>query len=421
MTRVRTYQIPIEERRKIVYIPELLKVYLVNDEIDIPEYLIDEDYIPSEPSRPILRFPRCDLILNNFCNLRCIYCYSSAGEHQRKEMPLAAAEKAIDRVASDCQITGLKRFGVTLTGGGEPLLSHKLVESIVEYCRRKREETGLACKLAIVSNGNFSAQTCKFVTDNFNNVSISVDGLPDLHDRHRPTATGKGSFAPLERNVDRLLSSGKIDVGFRMTISEINVERLSEALVFLHRKWPGVVIGLEPIEKVGRCADKNTIALDPMKFVKHFIKALRIAKKYGIQIRHSLATLKPLINEISFCGVNGKIFAIDPEGNITSCTRVNSSCDPLAQYFHYGKYDPECDQLVIDINAYLYLRNLTVNSVPGCKDCFAQYSCKGDCCHLKAGVFGKNFAHKKSPKCHANRLLIIELLRMEMGLPAGEI
>lgn len=417
MAKVRAFQIPIEDGKKIVYIPELLKLFLVPETVEIGDYVEASNHTHTVFKPPKQQFRRCDLILNNFCNLRCIYCYSNAGVPMKKEMNFEIAQKAIDRVVAVCLGLGESKFGITLTGGGEPLLSFKLVQQIVRYCRTRSEEIGLACKLAVVSNGNFSEKVCRYVIENFNNISISIDGTPEVHDRHRPTVSGKSSFALLERNVDRLLASGKIGVGFRMTISNYNVEQLSEHVLFLHHRFPGVLIGMEPLESTGRCAPSGTIASDPVKFARHFVFARRLAKEHGIQIRHSLATFKAIPNTISFCGINGRIFGVDPEGNVTSCTRVNSKSDPLAPMFQYGSFDAELGDFVIDDEAYARLDSLVVDSIPGCNDCFARYNCKGDCCHLRASEHGTDFAIRKSPKCYANRLLTLGLLRLELGLP----
>jgi len=417
MAKVRVFQIPIEEGKKIVYIPELLKLFLVPETVEVEDYIEAPNHTPAVFKPPKQQFRRCDLILNNFCNLRCIYCYSNAGVPAKKEMNFTVAQKAIDRVIAVCLELDESKFGITLTGGGEPLLSFKLVQQIVRYCRARSEETGLICKLAVVSNGNFSEKICGYLIENFSNISISIDGMPEVHDQHRPTVTGKGSFALLERNVDRLLASGKIGVGFRMTISSYNVESLDKHILFLHHRWPGVLIGMEPLENTGRCASVGTIAPDSINFAKHFIHAMHIAKKHGIQIRYSVATFKAVPNTISFCGINGRIFGIDPEGNVTACTRVNTKNDPLAPLFHYGVFNTKLGAFVIDDDAYNRLNSLVVDSISGCNDCFARHNCKGDCCHLRASGYGIDFVTRKSPKCYANRLLTLGLLRLELGLP----
>jgi len=417
MAKVRVFQIPIEDGKKIVYIPELLKLFIVPKTVEVGNYIEAPDHSPAVFKPPKQQFRRCDLILNNFCNLRCIYCYSNAGVPLKKEMSFVVAQKAIDRVVAVCLGSGESKFGITLTGGGEPLLSLKLVQQIVRYCRTRSKETGLICKLAVVSNGNFSEKICGYLIENFDNISISIDGTPKVHNQHRPTATGKGSFTLLERNVDRLLASGKIGVGFRMTISSYNVEQLDKHVLFLHHRWPGVLIGMEPLENTGRCASIGTIAPDPIKFAKHFVHAMRISKEHGIQIRYSIATFKAVPNTISFCGINGRIFGVDPEGNITACTRVNTKSDPLAPLFQYGSFDTKLGDFVIYDDVYARLGALVVDSIPGCNDCFARYNCKGDCCHLRANKYGTDFVIRKSPKCYANRLLTLGLLCLALGLP----
>lgn len=417
MAQVRVFQIPIEDDKKIVYIPELLKLYLVPMLAKIPPTLDTPTHVPIAPVFANQRFHRVDLILNNFCNLRCVYCYSDAGTPPRAEMSFSVAKRAIDKIVDTCLRDGESKFGATLTGGGEPLLSFKLVDRIIKYCRERASQTNLRCKLAIVSNGNFSTRTARYVSENFDNISISVDGMPNIHDQHRPTTTGKGSFDLLARNVNYLITRGKIGIGFRMTISNLNIETLPEQILYLHQRWPNILIGIEPLEQTGRCGSTQIIAPDPIKFAKYFVRTMKIAKEKEIQIRHTLATFKAIPNTISFCGINGRIFGVDHEGNVTACTRVNTKNDRLAPLFHFGAYDEKSDNFQFDNYALKQLERLTVDTIPDCLNCFARYNCKGDCCHTRANAYGENFIIRKSPKCYANQLLTLGLFRLELGLP----
>ncbi len=417
MSQVRIFQIPIEDAKKIVYIPELLKLYIVPMSTKIPLTLNIPAHIPKTPISANQNFHRADLILNNFCNLRCIYCYSDAGTPPRAEMSPIVAKKAIDKVIEACLQDGESKFGITLTGGGEPLLSFKLVEQIVNYCRKRSSQTNLQCKLAIVSNGNFSKRTARYLSKNFTNISISVDGMPDIHNQHRPTIGGKESFDLLARNVDYLIAQGKIGIGFRMTISSLNVETLPEQILYLHGRWPNILISIEPLEQTGRCGSTQIIAPDPMKFAKYLIRAIKVAKENGIHLRHTLATFKAIPNNISFCGINGRIFGVDPEGNITACTRINTKSDRLAPLFHFGTYDGESNNFQFDDQAWKRIKHLIVDTISDCLDCFARHNCKGDCCHTRASAYGESFAIRKSPKCYANQLLTLGLFRLELDLP----
>lgn len=417
MSQVRVFEIPVENGNKIVYIPVLRTVRLVSAEVSTPSYLEVEVRSPSCSRFPIGRFLRSDLILNNICNLRCVYCYANSGTQPKREMQFEVARQAIERVITDCLAVNAPRFDVTLTGGGEPLLSFSLVQRIVEYCRSREKKVAIPCKLAIVSNGCFNPLAQRFVIENFSNISISIDGLPWIQNLQRPTRKSTPTFRVVARNIDALLASGKIGVGFRMTVTSRGVDHLLESVLYLHQRWPGILIGIEPLERTGRCLETGIAAPDMYKFIRNYIEVLRQARERGIQVRSSLATFKALDCGLSFCGVNGRIFGVDPEGNVTACTRVNSEEDALARHFYFGKITPDGTEPQIDVSRYQCLTSYVADEIPACSDCYARSNCKGDCCHYRATAVGSNFKTETSSRCEAIRLLTRSILRMELGLP----
>jgi len=58
---------------------------------------------------------------------------------------------------------------------------------------------------------------------------------------------------------------------------------------------------------------------------------------------------------------------------------------------------------VFDDAKYQWLKRLNVRSIPECGDCFAQYSCKGDCPANKAVVSPQTFWSGRSYRCKAIR------------------
>lgn len=414
---VRVFEIPVEAGMKIVHIPEIRSARLVQDGISVPKFL-KASVSPALPERVADgTFRRCDLIVNNFCNLRCVYCHANSGEQPRRQMSFSVASQAINRVIEDVLLAKLPRFDVTLTGGGEPLLSLNLVRRIVEFCDLRAAQSGLQRKLAIVSNGCFPNRLRTFLATNFDNVSISIDGPPEIQNKQRPFANGKPSFGIVAENIDALRALGKIGIGFRMTVSAESVLRLEESVLFLHDRWPGIIIGIEPLEFTGRCLATNAQPPDLKVFAQHYVQILARAKKNGMQIRSSLATFKARTTRLSFCGVNGRIFGVDPDGDVTACTRVCSKQDPLAKEFHFGHITQNGSKPLISKSAYERLAHYIPDSVPQCCECYALSNCKGDCCHVRATVHGPHFVGVASHRCEGIRYLTRAILRMELGLP----
>ncbi len=60
------------------------------------------------------------LFLTTACNLRCTYCYASAGDTPVKSMPLDVARRGIDFVAANAVRKQVPAFEINYHGGGEP-------------------------------------------------------------------------------------------------------------------------------------------------------------------------------------------------------------------------------------------------------------------------------------------------------------
>ena len=71
------------------------------------------------------------------CNLRCVYCYSAAGESVGKTMDLEVAKSAIDLIIKNSLVQEEEQVELGFHGGGEPLLGKNmgLIKGAVEYFR----------------------------------------------------------------------------------------------------------------------------------------------------------------------------------------------------------------------------------------------------------------------------------------------
>jgi len=183
----------------------------------------------------------------------------------------------------------------------------------------------------------------------------------------------------------------------------------------LHENFPKATIGIEPLQECGRCLTTGTLSPDSLEYANKLILALQIAIQKGIKIKSSILRFKCQESQISFCGVNGQNFAINPEGYVTGCTRVTSIEDPMASTFYFGKYDPDKGEFIFNEERYNWLKTLVVDNIPECNDCFARFNCKGDCPIVKAD-FGGDFDRSRSQKCEAIKAITVGLFKLQLGI-----
>ncbi|MGH8550389.1 MAG: hypothetical protein ACRERU_17680 [Methylococcales bacterium] len=140
------FVIPLEANRYLVYAPLRRAAFVANGHLvnwlaDLKDGTWENSADPDEALVEFLRqleildagpemlpittftgdpFPTAvTLFLTTACNLRCTYCYASAGDTPTKFMNIAVARRGIDFVAANALKKGVPGFEVAYHGGGE--------------------------------------------------------------------------------------------------------------------------------------------------------------------------------------------------------------------------------------------------------------------------------------------------------------
>ena len=120
------------------------------DEDDLVEFLRRLEIVDGgEESRPITTFsgdPKptaVTLFLTTACNLRCTYCYASAGDTPTRVMPMEVAQRGIDFVIANALELGRPAIEIAYHGGGEPSVNWKTLTGSYDYAREQAGAVGL--------------------------------------------------------------------------------------------------------------------------------------------------------------------------------------------------------------------------------------------------------------------------------------
>ncbi len=340
------------------------------------------------------------LFTTSDCGLRCTYCYASAGVTARvMEFPIAKA--AIDFIIENAVVINKKFVNVSFHGGGEPLYgtSGFLVRDIVAYAKDVATARELKVSFSCATNGVLSVHQLAWATENFNRISLSVDGPPDIQDAQRPLKTGRKSSPFVERTL-AFLEEHKINYGIRATITRLSVGRLTEIVEYLHRVAPSASVHLEPLFSCGRCVTTGAEAPDPGVFVEAFLNARVCAKMLGVELYNSGAAIDRC--DEYFCGAARGNFCVTPWGDVTSCYEVSLPTDERASIFFFGAYDQWSQTFRFNEERLAQLRERRVSNIPACDDCFMKYACAGDCPAKSATMTGSLIG---GFRCTENRTL----------------
>jgi len=172
-------------------------------------------------------YPLSTLVLNvnTGCNLSCTYCYKEdlAKPAAGKRMDFATAARSVDLLLA----AGATRERVNIVFfGGEPLTNVPLIREVVAYAEDAVARAGRRIDFSLTTNATLlTPALIEFFDAHRFGISVSMDGPKALHDRHRKTVGGRGTYEVVARKVGLLLERYRSrPVGARVTLGAGNTE-----------------------------------------------------------------------------------------------------------------------------------------------------------------------------------------------------
>lgn len=316
------------------------------------------------------------LFLTNRCNLRCVYCYASAGERTPVTMPWEIAKKAVDYIINNALNKAEQDVQIGFHGGGEPTLAWDIMKRTVYYFRHCAATNGLTPSVHTATNGVIPRYKLDWIIENLTSANISLDGLPTIQNAQRPTAAGGSSFDAVEATI-RAMDAGKFDYGVRATVTKQSVTEMGNLTYYLAENSRCRQIHFEPVFNCGRCFHSGADGPSAAEFIEGFKSSCAAATKRPIEVLYSGARFYTLTDK--FCHAAGESFCVTPTGDVTSCYEVITSEDPRSDIFFYGAYDAPTGEFKIFDKKLKRLRERTVAKIEYCQNCFCKYHCAGDC------------------------------------------
>jgi uncharacterized protein len=321
------------------------------------------------------------LFLTGRCNLGCGYCYARGGETAAL-MSWEIAKAAIDFVVANALARGLPEVGVIFHGDGEPTLAWPLLRRCVEYAESECAARDLRCGFEAGMNGIIAEERLRWIAPKLRSMTISLDGPPDVQDAQRPLRSGREGSAPrasssiVERTL-AILDELAAPYGIRCTVTRRSVDRMPEVVEYICGVSRAPQIQMEPIYLVGRAADTGQDAVQPEAFVRGFLAARLVARRYGRRLVYSGA--RPTLLTNRFCEALSGAFNVTQDGRITSCYEVFAPDDARLRYFGLGGYDRARGTFVADVEKIRAAARWSALEKAPCQTCFAKYHCAGDC------------------------------------------
>jgi uncharacterized protein len=182
--------------------------------LDISGETLDD--LSAALSREVPVFTFLLVKLASRCNIKCTYCYwfRDADVYKKPAVLTIEAEDAFcKRLEEHINEFGLKHFMVVFHGG-EPLLfpKHRFV-ALQEELLDIEERTGCEIKRGVCTNAMLiDEEWADFFSELEVDVSVSLDGPPEIHDKYRLDFKGQGTHAETVRGI-KLLRAAEIEPG----------------------------------------------------------------------------------------------------------------------------------------------------------------------------------------------------------------
>jgi uncharacterized protein len=353
------------------------------------------------------------LFLTTACNLRCKYCYAQAGDTPLKMMSLDVARRGIDFVAANALRKGQPGFEIAFHGGGEAAANWAVMTGAMAHARDVAARSGLSVSAAAASNGVLRDEQIDWFVASLSGASISLDGLPEVNDAYRVTATGRGSSERIAHALRRFDAAG-FAYGIRMTVTRDAICRLPESIAYIGSNFTPRRVQVEPAYQLGRWADGPSA--ETAEFVEMYRAAAKVAREHGIEMMYSAARIDTLTNH--FCGITQDAFALSPDGNVSACHEVFAEDRPQANVFFYGAPNASAAGYRFDMQRLAHLRRQGVENRDHCRGCFARWHCAGDCLH-KANAENPSGGFAGTQRCHVTRELTKDQILDKIAASGG--
>jgi uncharacterized protein len=348
--------------------------------------LKEEGLLFSKPEEAVKRpesvLKAACLHLAHDCSLRCDYCFAKGGAFagKRELMSDETAKAAIDFIAS---ASGSRRNIEIDFFGGEPLLNFEVLKQTVGYARSIEKERNKKFRFTVTTNAyHITDEMKQYLDGNMNNIVVSIDGRPRVHDAIRKTAGGKGSYERVVKNAKDLLLKRKGEYYIRGTYTADNLDFSKDVLHIADMGFRGVSV--EPVVTRGG----NALRIDHLETLFREYDALaheyekRRKEDKGFTFFHFMVDLDAgpcLQKRIRGCGAGTEYVAVAPSGDIYPCHQFVGNPEFYLGSVSEGKLNESVCEKFDECNIF---------NIESCKECWAKYYCSGGCAAANFNMCG---------------------------------
>ncbi|MGH8082831.1 MAG: radical SAM protein, partial [Lysobacter sp.] len=220
--------------------------------VDAPErgiasYLGERGYLVPEEADELRRVQyafgqenhrndRLELILlpSEDCNFRCTYCYEDFKRGTMRPEVREGVKKLLES-----RVDVLRELNVSWFGG-EPLYGMEAIDDLAPFFVEIADRHGIQYFSHMTTNAYLLTDdvVARLLAWRITDFQITLDGLPEDHDRNRPGRDGSSTFQRIYDNLANMSKrSEEFSVVIRVNFDQKNVPGMERFLELLHLKF----------------------------------------------------------------------------------------------------------------------------------------------------------------------------------------
>ncbi|NLK71592.1 MAG: thioether cross-link-forming SCIFF peptide maturase [Clostridiales bacterium] len=356
----------------------------VHDAVSDLDYLISHGLLFSDDShitdeiihnkKPVVK-ALC-LHISHDCNMNCRYCFGDQGAFEgiRELMSFEVGKKAIDFLV---QNSGSRRNLEVDFFGGEPLMNFDVVKALVHYGKTVEKTYRKNIRFTITTNGLLlDDEKIDYINEHMDNIILSIDGRPEIHDKMRRTWNDKGTYDLIIKNYHHFVQKRKDALYYvRGTFTKENLDFSEDLIHLINQGFKNVsiepVVVNDNISYALREDDLDSIFNEYEKLSDYYIQEYKNGKAFEFfHFNLDLDQGPCIIKRISGCGAGTEYMAIAPNGDIYPCHQFVGNKD-----FLLGNINENC----FENRLYDTFNKAHIFNKEKCKSCWAKFYCSGGC------------------------------------------
>jgi uncharacterized protein len=355
------------------------------DELFRARVLVGENSVRTPLDAPPEDFPLQSLVMNltNQCNLSCQYCYEfgedkvATPEGKPKFMDFETAKASVEFLLDSSK--GRQSVHITFFGG-ETLMNFPLLKQVVTYAGERAAAEGRHIDFSLTTNATLlTPAIIEFLSDNQIGVTVSMDGPPDLQNKMRVFANGRGSYDIIAPRVKALIASHRTrPITARVTLTNgvtdvVRIYRhLKDEMGFHEVGFAPVTTSPDRLYSINE-RGMNGVLADFHVLAEEYLEYALRGEMHGFSnVSDTIAELYQGVNKSHPCGAALGLVGVGPSGYIAPCHRfVDSDTHAL------GNIATGIDKQ----KQTAFLDRGHINGKYDCHSCFARPLCAGGCHH----------------------------------------